>query len=272
MMTTPSQSARHAASAILNAGRFARGIAGKVKRKLMPPRDYVVHRGSVLPAPDLRFNGPDQQDNNFYLNSSISETNRVVTRLGYQPGELLVEIGSGQGRLAIGMVRRFPSARYLGLDVSKRSVDWCQRHIERRHPSYRFQYLHVLNALYNPSGEPLTSAFRLPVEDASADAVYLWGVVTNMEPEHFPLYAREIARMLRKGRRMFLTANVEDNVPTVTINPENYTSFKCSGPLHIVRYEKNYFIDVFRQVGLSLTDLDHHAAGNCQSELYFRRD
>lgn len=271
-MATPTQSASHVVSAIADAGRFARHIAGKVKRKLLPRKDYVVHRGCVLPAPHLRFNGPDQQDNEFYVNSSISETNRVVTRLGYQPTELLVEIGSGQGRLAIGMVQRFPNARYLGLDVSKRSIDWCKKHIERRYPTYRFQYLHVLNALYNPSGEPLTRAFSLPVEDASADAVYLWGVVTNMEPEHLPPYAREIARMLRKGRGMFLTANVEDNVPPVTINPKNYTPFECSGPLHIVRYEKSYFIDVFRQVGLSLTAVDYHAAGNCQSELYFIRE
>jgi hypothetical protein len=100
----------------------------------------------------------------------------------------------------------------------------------------------------------------------------MWGVVTNMEPEHMPVYASEIARMLRPGGKLFLTANVEEGVSAVSINPDNYTAFKCSGPLHIVRYELGYFTDVFARAGLKLEEFAHHAAGNCQSDLYFVRE
>jgi SAM-dependent methyltransferase len=239
---------------------------------LFPRKDYVVHRGSVLPHPELRLNGPDQQDDELFLRSSIREATRVVAKLGCTQRDFLVDIGCGQGRLAIGLVRELSGVRYLGLDVSAECITWCKTHIERRYPSYRFEHIDVVNARYNPSGKALNRGFRLPVPDGAADIVYIWGVVTNMEPEHLAAYANETSRMLRPGGKAFLTAYVEDNVPTVSINPENYTPFACKGPLHVVRYERQYFLDVFRRAGLRLSDLAYHGgdgAENCQSDVYF---
>jgi len=239
---------------------------------LFPPEAYVRYKGSLLPPYRIRFNSADHQIDDAYLNSSISEAERVVKALTYTPDQLIVDIGCGQGRLAIGLLRRFPDARYLGLDVSERSIKWCRTYLEQRHPSYKFQYLDVLNARYNPTGKPVSPGFRLPVPNGAADVVYMWGVVTNMEPEHMPVYIAEIARMLRAGGKAFCTANVEDDVPIATINPDNYVSFKCAAPLHIVRYEKRYFLSVFERVGLKMTGYVHHAVGNCQSEIYFIKE
>ncbi len=250
---------------------FIRSMAGRGKKLLFPHRDYREWHGSILPAPELRFNGSDQQDDEFYLASAIREADRVISKLGCGPSSFLVDIGCGQGRLPIGLVLRLDRLRYLGLDVSRPSIEWCKQHIESRHPSYAFEHVDLVNARYNPEGRALPPDFRLPVPNEAADVVYMWGVVTNMEPAHLPVYAREIARMLRPGGRLFMTANVEDDVPPITINPENYTSFSCHGPLHIVRYERRYFLDVFEQCGLPLTDYAHHAAGNCQSDLYFAK-
>lgn len=256
-------------SALRKAGRWAWRIAARGKHLLFESKDYVVHRGSILPPPEGRLNGPDQQDNEFFLDSSIKEAARVVTKLGCTQQHFLVDIGCGQGRLPIGLVRELGSVRYLGLDVSERCIDWCRAHIEKRYPSYRFQHIDVVNARYNPSGRALAPDFRLPVADGAADIVYMWGVVTNMEPEHLAAYAEETARILRRGGRFFLTANVEDNVPDVSINPVDYTAFACQGPLHIVRYDREYFLNVFQRAGLELTDFVYHGSGNCQSDLYF---
>lgn len=257
------------ATALHKVSQVARGIAAKVKHGLFPRKDYVIYKGSRLPRPGIRLNGPVYEDNEFFLNSAIKEAARMVTKLGCTPGDFLVDIGCGHSRLAIGLVREMSKLRYLGLDVSEDLIQWCKEHIESRYPSYRFQHIDLINARYNPAGHPLAPDFRLPVSDAAADIVYLWGVVTNMEPKHFPIYASEISRILRRGGKLYLTANVEDNVPQVSINPENYTAFACQGPLHIVRYERQYFLDVFQRAGLILTDFEHHAAGNCQSDLYF---
>ena len=75
--------------------------------------------------------------------------------------------------------------------------------------------------------------------------------------------------MLRPGGIAFVTAHVEDSVPASSVNPENYTPYACRGALHAVRFERRHFIETFRGAGLTLTDLKYHAAGNCQSDLYF---
>jgi SAM-dependent methyltransferase len=256
-------------SALRSVGDFARQVASKGKRTLFPKRDYVLYKGSALPRRDLRFNGPDQQVDSCYLASAIAEAKRVVAVMDYGPEGLLVDIGCGQGRLAIGLIRDLPNARYLGLDVSARSIEWCTNNLEKRHPSYQFRHIDLVNARYNPRGNALASAFRLPVTTGAAHIVYMWGVVTNMEPEHLGTYAQEIGRILRPGGKLFLTANVEASVPKVSINPEHYVAFVCKDPLHIVRYDKQYFLDVFQGAGLKLTQFAYHAAGNCQSELYF---
>lgn len=238
-------------------------------RRIFPRRDYLVFRGSRLPLPGSRLNREDQRDNAFFLDSSIAEARRIVEHLGGHAGSFVLDIGCGQGRLPIGLVPEFRTLRYLGLDVSEESIRWCTTHLQARYPSYRFQHIDVVNARYNPSGSALDERFRLPVGDAEADIVYMWGVVTNMEPEHLAPYAHEIGRVLRPGGTLFLTANIESDVATVSINPEDYTAFGCDGPLHIVRYERDYFLAPFRDAGLTLTRLEHHAAGNCQSDLYF---
>ncbi len=245
--------------------------ASKVKRSLFPKRDYVIHKGSRLPAPELRFNGALYKDDEFYLSSAIKEANRVIA-MGYSPSDSLVEIGCGHSRLAMGLVRQFENARYLGLDVFAPCIDWCKTHIEERNPSYRFQHINIVNERYNPQGQSLPQEFNFPVQSGSADIVYLWGVVSNMEPKHLVPYVSEISRMLRRGGKAFLTCNVEDNVPLASTNPENYTPFELRGPLHIVRYEREHFMNVFRTAGLKLLRLDHHAAGDCQSEVYFVKE
>jgi len=254
---------------IRNAGKFAWKFASRGKQILLPKRDYVTYKGVRIPARELRFNGRDYRDDAFFLASADGEARRVAERLGYNPTELLVDLGCGQGRLAIGLTRLFDTARYLGLDVSARSIVWCNKHIGQRFPSYKFQHVDLVNARYNPHGQSLSEKFRLPVDDGAASIVYLWGVVTNMEPEHLAVYASEIARMLQPGGKAFLTANLEENVPAVSINPPDYVSFEYHGPLNLVRYEKQYFLEVLERAGLALEQINYHATSNCQSDLYF---
>jgi SAM-dependent methyltransferase len=233
--------------------------------------DYVEYRGSLLPPASIRMGGRPYEDDAFFFESAMQEAERVVTDLSCGPDDVFVDIGCGQGRLAIGLVKRLDHLAYLGLDVSSESIAWCDRYITGRHPSYRFRYLDVVNARYNPTGSPIAEDFRFPVDTGSVDIVYMWGVVTNMEPEHLEAYAREIHRILRPGGRAFLTAHVEDNVPRVSLNPPNYAPYRCKGPLHCVRYERGYFLDVMRQAGLQLTRSQYHGAGNCQTDLYFSK-
>ena len=233
------------------------------------PERYRIFEGCVLPPPGSADGGAEYGDDRFFLDSAIAEARRVLTKLASAPDDRLVDIGCGHGRLSIGLLHESSSLSYLGLDVQRDSIDWCQRYIQRRHPSYQFRHINVVNELSNPAGDPIAPDYQLPVQAGTADIVYMWGVFTNMEPAHLTVYAREFYRLLRPGGKAFLTAHVEDDVPRSSVNPENYTPYACHGPLHAVRYERGYFLDAFRQAGLILTELNYHAAGNCQSDVYF---
>ena len=267
-MTTLELVERKRRRVVRRVGSLLERIVESGKRRIAPA-GYTLHRGSVLPPRDARMGGVPYQDDEFFLNSAIGEARRVATLVEGRADQFLVDIGCGEGRLPIGLIHESQRISYVGLDVKRTAIEWCREYIQRDHPDFHFEHVDVVNARDNPGGVAIASDYRLPVQSARADIVYLWGVLTNMEPEHLAHYAGEIARLLRRGGTAFLTAHVEEGVPDATINPEGYTPYACSGPLHAVRYDREYLLGTFRRAGLVLTELAYHMAGNCQSDLYF---
>jgi ubiquinone/menaquinone biosynthesis C-methylase UbiE len=90
--------------------------------------------------------------NDFFLDSDSIEARRLISRLAYTKGSNVVEIGSGLGRLAIGLLREAGPVEYWGFDANKSWIAWCRKHIARSHPSFRFIHVDVENDLYNPQG------------------------------------------------------------------------------------------------------------------------
>lgn len=237
-------------------------------------RGYVLHRGYRLPPANMRGKmcGDAFRNERFYFLSAVIEAIRFSERLGGTGDPRIVDIGCGLGRLATGMLAELGEVRYLGIDANREFVRWCQDHIESQHPNYRFVHLDMANDLYNPAGTITGNDLRLPVDDASADVVNLWGVFTNMVPGHVQAYVAEIGRILRPGGRCFLTACVEDDVPDVTINPEGYVPYACDTPLTVVRYSRQWLFAVFRQHGLQLDEFRYHGSMfPKQSEIYLAK-
>ncbi len=234
-------------------------------------RGFVLHRGYRLPPKSLRGRmcGDAFRTDSFYFLSAVLEATKFSVNLSQTKGALVVDIGSGLGRLATGILAEFGDVQYLGIDANQDFVRWCQEHIERHHPSFRFVHLDMANDLYNPTGTIGARQLRLPVTDASADVVNLWGVFTNMVPEHVQAYVREIGRILRPQGRCFLTAFAEDDVPEVTFNPSGYVPYACNSPLTCVRYSKQWLFSTFQQHGLQLEEFRHHGSMfPKQSEIY----
>lgn len=209
----------------------------------------------------------------FFLQSAVVEATRLPARLGYTRSSRLVDVGCGLGRLAIGLLEEFGDVEYLGVDASPEFVDWCRKHIEQRHPTFRFVHYDVANEMYNPNGTVHGAQIRLPLASASADVVYVWGVFTNMEPEHVPVYVSELSRIVRYGGRIFLTAFVEDDVPQVSINPTGYVPYDCTLPLCVVRHNKEHFFSLFKREGLTVEDFRYHGGMfPKQSEIYLTKE
>ena len=102
------------------------------------------------------------------------------------------------------------------------------------------------------------------------DIVYLHSVFANIIEKDVRIYTKEFRRVLKPDGRLFLTAFVEENVPDITINPENYV-MPCSGALHIARYEKKFFLSIFEDNGFKIERFDYGAELGGQSGLYLKR-
>jgi len=129
---------------------------------------------------------------------------KLLLRL--RPDERLLDIGCGCGMMAL-QLRGYLSqtGRYVGMDISRRAIDWCQRHITPTCPNYHFVHADIRNPRYNPIGSMLPEAYRFPFSDGEFDLVLLKSVFTHMRPAEAAHYLREIARLSSPSGRCLAT-------------------------------------------------------------------
>jgi hypothetical protein len=156
---------------------------------------------------------------------------------------------------------------YTGNDVHRDSILWCKKHIEARHPTFRFHLLPVRNERYNPRGLDLTPGFQFDLPARGFDLIHVYSVFTNMAESDMRIYLMDFRRLLAEDGQVFFTAYAEDGVPPVTINPERYISRPCSGPLHAVRYERTHLLSILEELGYAVEQFEHRVEVNGQSAI-----
>jgi predicted SAM-dependent methyltransferase len=102
------------------------------------------------------------------------------------------------------------------------------------------------------------------------DIIYLFSVFSHTTEEDMRIYLKEFDRILRDKGSVFFTTFVEENVPDITFNPTNY-SIKCSGPLHIVRYNKDYIFSIIKEYGFTIVDFKQSVEIDGQSGIYLSK-
>ena len=131
---------------------------------------------------------------------------RLVRDAGLQPGDRVLDIGCGIGRLALPMTQYLDeSGSYDGVDPVAAGVSWCQATITPEYPNVRFRHLDLQHPLYNPGGALNTVATRLPFDDGSFDVISMISVLTHLDVPEVLHYAMESARLLAPGGRCFVT-------------------------------------------------------------------
>lgn len=117
---------------------------------------------------------------------------------GLRPEHRVLDIGSGIGNLAIGLLGHLTGG-YDGVEIHPEAVAWCQRAITRKHPRFRFHHADLASNAYNASGAVPASAYRFPFPDHSFDVIFLSSVFTHMLPDAVEHYVFEISRLLAPG-------------------------------------------------------------------------
>jgi SAM-dependent methyltransferase len=118
----------------------------------------------------------------------------------------LLEIGCGIGRDAFQLIQRSSKIkRYVGVDVTRDSIVWCQKNITKCYPNFTFVHFNAKHELYNPLGFFTSLDFQLPAPDRSIDRVFLGSVFTHLFETEITHYMKEICRVLRPGGVAYAT-------------------------------------------------------------------
>jgi SAM-dependent methyltransferase len=143
-----------------------------------------------------------------------------------QPGQRVLDIGCGVGRVAIPLTRLLSSGgSYDGFDIVKRWIRWCRRNITPRYPNFRFVHADIYNSHYNRSGVP-AAQFRFPYADASFDLAFATSVFTHLDVEAMRNYLAEAQRVLRPGGTLLATFFLLDDEVKSRLGTDTALDFK----------------------------------------------
>jgi SAM-dependent methyltransferase len=183
-----------------------------------------------------------------------------------QPGERVLDVGCGIGRMARPLSGYLSSdGSYDGFDVNRDGIAWCRRRY-RRHPNFRFEVADLFNARYNPRGGRRADEYRFPYEDASFDFVLATSVFTHLLEADAANYLAECARVLAPGGRLFATFFLLNDTSRALIRDERsglrFTDvdervaiLDEALPEEAVAYDDEWVFEALRANGLELSGL-----------------
>ncbi len=158
-----------------------------------------------LPGEELQLGvGPEKGAE--YLGIGQVVRDAVLKRTDLPSTGSVLDIGCGSGRMARQFVDHLkPRGRYVGMEIQKRFVDWCNENIAPVNPAFEFYHQDIYNGGYSPEGKVKASEYRFPFEDGSFDVIILYSVFTHLLPEDAGNYLREISRLLKPGGHCYST-------------------------------------------------------------------
>jgi ubiquinone/menaquinone biosynthesis C-methylase UbiE len=143
-----------------------------------------------------------------------------------KPEMKVVEIGCGVGCDAIPLTKKLSSAgSYLGIDITRESIDWSNANIGGKFPNFRFHCFDVKEDWYNPDGAVTLQECTIPVGDQSTDVVILQSVFTHMLADDIRHYLAEFRRILKPGGRVYATFFIIDDQILQTQSASSYITF-----------------------------------------------
>jgi ubiquinone/menaquinone biosynthesis C-methylase UbiE len=176
-------------------------VLGRIYKDLLDLTDGAERRKDMIPPRRMVFVGDGD-----YKAKGLEFRKLFVEQGGLQPDDKVLDVGSGIGRMAVGLTGYLsPRAEYDGFDIVKEGVDWCRENITSRYPNFRFLHADITNQLYNPQGRYPSSEYKFPYPDNRFDFLFLTSVFTHMFTADVENYLREIARVLKPGKTAFIT-------------------------------------------------------------------
>jgi SAM-dependent methyltransferase len=171
------------------------------------------------------------------------------------PGASVLDFGCGCGRTARQLLQqRERPRRYLGIDIHRGMIDWCNLHLAPLADNFAFVHADVFNPGHNPTASRRVAPF--PAADGSFDLVYANSVFTHLNQDQAEFYLREAARVLRPEGVVLATWFLFDKADFPFMQEfQNALFINESDPTNAVVFDKLWLRRTAAAAGLRLTEI-----------------
>ncbi len=181
---------------------------------------------------------------------------------GLKSTDTVVDIGSGNARMAYPLKDFLTTGEYYGQEIVKEAVDWSRKAYEE-HENFHFIHADIFSKRYNPTGKLKAAEYRFPIENNMADFVFLTSVFTHMLTADVVNYVAEISRFTKRGANVFVTCflineesekYLQEGKSKEPFKPydENTYTVSVEVPESAVAYKEAFFLDIFSSYGLEV--------------------
>lgn len=168
--------------------------------------------------------------------------------------ESVFDFGCGCGRLARQLIQQRPRpALYVGIDLHRGMVRWCQDNLTPWAPYFHFFHHDVYNPGLNPNGER-ERVLPFPVTGGDFSLVIAWSVFTHLAEWQAAQYFHEVARVLRSDGIFLSTWFLFDQALFPAI--QGYTNalyISDSDPSGLVLFNRGWVPQAAAAAGLTIT-------------------
>ena len=196
----------------------------------------------------------------------VAHLNNLKDNLHLKKHENVLEIGSGNGRIACALSTYLTDGNYVGVDVMKPFTQWCNK-TYNQYSNFSFKHINVYNKKYNPDGKLSDVDYIFDFQDDSLDLIYLTSVFTHMLHLGVENYIKEIYRMLKPGGRCMITYFLINEETKTLMNKGKYGlkfveyahptySTNLIIPEVAVAYDEQYIIDLYAAAGFDITKIE----------------
>jgi SAM-dependent methyltransferase len=189
-----------------------------------------------------------------------------------EPGDYaaVLDWGCGCGRLARRLIQQSPRpGRYLGLDLHRGMVQWCQQNLAPHAPGFEFGHHDVFELAFNPDATERWLPF--PADADSFSLVIAWSVFTHVNEEQATRYLEEVARVLRPDGTLLSTWFLFDKREFPMMQPfQNALFVNDVNPTNAVIFDREWLVETARKVGLVIVRVDQPAMRGFQWDIYLK--
>ncbi len=237
--------------------------------RLMPPlnnsREIPLPSNEILDVGTGDFIGIGEWFVSYFIDNDL-----------IKPTDKILDVGCGIGRMAIPLTRYLnPEGCYYGFDIVENGIEWCQNNISSLYPNFHFTHSDIINKSYNRNGRIKASEYIFPYRDNTFDFVFLTSVFTHTlaaETEH---YLSEIARIIKKGGRTFITYFILDEESKKLINEDKSSllfkyisdqvyTVDLDVPENAIAYDQEYIVNLYNKHKFQIENI--HYGNWCERE------